>query len=300
MKKIVCVLFFLIFLVFSTFADKSCFYENGKIIDTMYINSEEGLRVRDYPSLKSNRLCGLPHRLPVKVVAIGREETIDGITAPWVEILIPRYEWKSEETEYGWVFGGYLSKEIPLFVQPQNSNQLKSYLEYSYFKFDFENGGGSFSCFGYIENNIAHIFLDGWVITNEASIKFAALKEDYISIGNFLYYIDEGNYTIDRIMENEFICYQTEPYSLYAGQHFFSKISDSFLIEMAKNKRAYALIDNLNILQTLAESNYSNLNIVLNFIMIGISADKTQYEKQYHDYWNPIMTEHQKKADAIK
>ena len=41
-------------------------------------------------------------------------------------------------------------------------------------------------------------------------------------------------------------------------------------------------------------------NIVLNFIMIGISADKTQYEKQYRDYWNPIMTEHQKKADAMK
>jgi hypothetical protein len=31
-----------------------------------------------------------------------------GITAPWGEILIPRYEWKNEEPEYGWVFGGYV------------------------------------------------------------------------------------------------------------------------------------------------------------------------------------------------
>lgn len=300
MKKIICILFSFTVLIASLFADKSSFYENGKVIDTMYVNSEEGLKVRDYPSLKSNRLCGLPYRLPVKVVAIGKEETIDGIKAPWVEILIPRYEWKGDNPEYGWVFGGYLSNKIPLFIQPQNSNQLKSYLEYSYFNFGLENGGSAYDCFGYIENNIAYIFPDGWVITNEASIKFAALKGDYISIGKFLYYIDEGNYKIDKLMENEFICYQTAPYSLYAGQHFYTKINDSFLIEMIKNKRTYAIINNLNVLQTLAESNYSNLNIVLKFIMIGISADKTPYEKQYHDYWNPIMAEHQKKADAMK
>ena len=101
-------------------------------------------------------------------------------------------------------------------------------------------------------------------------------------------------------MENEFICYQTEPYSLYASQHFFSKINDSFLIEMTKNKRVYAIINNLNILQKLNESHYSNSDIILNFIITGISADNTSYEKQYHDYWNPIMAEHQKIADKMK
>ena len=113
MKKVICILFTLTVLLVSAFADKSRFYENGKVIDTMYVDSEDGLKVRDYPSLKSNRLCGLQHRLPVKVVAIGKEEAIDGITAPWVEILLPRYEWKSDNPEYGWVFGGYLNKEIP-------------------------------------------------------------------------------------------------------------------------------------------------------------------------------------------
>ena len=299
MKKIISLLFTLTIIFSFAFADKKRFYENGKVIDTMYVDSVDGLKVRDCPSLKSNRICGLKHRFPVKVVAIGKEESIDGITAPWVEILIPSYEWKSGSPEYGWVFGGYLSKEIPLFVQPKNSNQLKSYLEYSYFNFGFENGGSAFDCFGYIENNIAHVFPDGWAIGKEVKVKFAALKSDCINIGKFLdYYINEGNYKIDRIMENEFICYQTYPYSLYASQHFFLKINDSFLIEMAKNKRAYAVIDNLNILQTLAKSNYSNSNVILKFIAIGISADKTPYEKQYHDYWNPIMAEHQKKADA--
>lgn len=109
MKKLI-LIFTLFFIagVSLVFADKSRFYENGKVLDTMYVDSSEGLRVRDKPSLKSNRLCRLPHRLPVKIVAIGKEDTIDGITAPWVEILIPRYEWKGEKSEYGWVFGGYI------------------------------------------------------------------------------------------------------------------------------------------------------------------------------------------------
>ena len=72
MKKLI-LIFTLLFTLCTTlaFADKTRFYENGSVIDTMYVDSKEGLRVRDAPSLKSNRLCGLPHRLPVKVIAIG-------------------------------------------------------------------------------------------------------------------------------------------------------------------------------------------------------------------------------------
>ena len=35
------------------FADKSRFYEGSKVIATIYVNSEDGLKVQDYPSLKS-------------------------------------------------------------------------------------------------------------------------------------------------------------------------------------------------------------------------------------------------------
>lgn len=115
MRKIFCILFTFTVLALSVFADKSRFYKDGKVIDTMYVDSVDGLRVRDKPSLKSNRLCALTHRLPLKVVAIGQEETIDGITAPWVEILIPRYEWKDEKAEYGWAFGAYLSEKQPKY-----------------------------------------------------------------------------------------------------------------------------------------------------------------------------------------
>ena len=91
----------------------------------------------------------------------------------------------------------------------------------------------------------------------------------------------------------------SSPYTLYAGRQFYPKISDSFLLDMTTNKRVYAIIKNLNILQALDKEKYSNSDVILNFIKIGISADNTSYEQQYHNYWNPIMAEHQKKADAM-
>ncbi|MBP5451571.1 MAG: hypothetical protein J6Y16_04980 [Treponema sp.] len=39
---------------------------------------------------------------------------------------------------------------------------------------------------------------------------------------------------------------------------------------------------------------------VMNCIKWGISAKGTKFEKMYHDYWDPIMAEHQKKADDMK
>lgn len=44
------VLFILTLCTTPSFADKSCFYENGKVRDTMYVNSPEGLRIRQQPS----------------------------------------------------------------------------------------------------------------------------------------------------------------------------------------------------------------------------------------------------------
>ena len=111
MNKLIGILFSFILLLNFVFADKSRFYENGKIIDTMYVDSEDGLKVRDYPSLKSNRICGLSHRTRVSIVDVAEDDIIDGIQAPWIKIVIPA-QVKSTQ-KYGWVFGGYLSKEKP-------------------------------------------------------------------------------------------------------------------------------------------------------------------------------------------
>ena len=38
---------------------------------------------------------------------------------------------------------------------------------------------------------------------------------------------------------------------------------------------------------------------VSDFIKSGVSVKSTKFEQQYHEYWNPIMEEHQKNADTM-
>ncbi len=339
MKKTFFILFSLTVLVASTFADKSQFYKNEKVIDTMYVNAEDGLRVRDKPSLKSNRLCGLPHRLPVKVVAIGKEETIDGITAPWVEILIPRYEWKNKDvSEFGWVFGGYLSEEIPVFATPSNAAQLKQYLESSFWRFWFENGDGATIYYGYFKDNVLYAFPEWYKFHDEKKIEFEKLtsfkavskdsfySDEYYWIGKRSPYSDEkivnylfveGTTKLTHITETfmqpkqmtyeekkEFDCegmvwdlLEAKRVFLVEDKTFGDKTRfDSGL--MLNGKGLYALIDGKNLIQTMEEEKKSfNSDFA---IRSGISAAGTSYEKDYHDYWNPIMAEHQKMADEMK
>ncbi|MGF7110517.1 hypothetical protein J2Z29_003099, partial [Treponema pedis] len=49
MKKTFLTFLVSILTITSVFADRNNFYENGKVIDIMYVNSEDGLKVRDYP-----------------------------------------------------------------------------------------------------------------------------------------------------------------------------------------------------------------------------------------------------------
>ncbi|MCR5614526.1 hypothetical protein [Treponema sp.] len=44
-----------------------------------------------------------------KIVGIGKKDTLYGITSHWVNVVIPRFLWKSDKPEYGWVFGDALS-----------------------------------------------------------------------------------------------------------------------------------------------------------------------------------------------
>jgi hypothetical protein len=71
----------------------------------MYVNSKDGLRVRDMPGVAGNILDVLPHKS--KIVIVGKseqEDNIDGITGCW-------YSMKMDELQ-GWVFGGYLKETV--------------------------------------------------------------------------------------------------------------------------------------------------------------------------------------------
>lgn len=311
MKKLICILFTFIVLISFSFADKSRFYENGKVIDTMYVDSKDGLKVRDKPSLKSNRLCGLTHRHRVKIVAIGKEETIDGITAPWVEILLPRYEWKTFEAEYGWVFGGYLSKKRKAF-------SIKNWADVDLVKYIsrwpwVENCGDIQRSILYFEENgdfkmrieeAAGGASGSWTldfkelqITTNAAIEYPG-DEDYAPE-----YYSTG-YDIEKIDEYYF----SANGKLYIPYCQWGIISCEDRYSNPDNDSGQFNRDlmDFKFLFNCAESAFNSIyrkhtKLKEQFIKYGIynSKDK-EYLESYREYWDPIMEEHQKKADNLK
>ena len=309
MKKLFLIFAAAVVLSSLAFADKSRFYEGGKVIDTMYVDSEDGLRARDFPSLKSARLCALPHRLPVKVVAVGREETIDGITAPWVEILLPRYEWKGSEAEFGWVFGGYLSGEQKKFSTKNWKNKdYENYLlnfcswqkEHDDYLFEIYVGffdATNFSRTEYIDDE------DGvWSVSEHSGDSFtlkleytkneyyfdpdapeAHRKVVYKTVEHKIKIIDEAHYFDETLNKN-----------FYGLIDWASEMKVSFYLKDSNDSSFYDYVERI---ADTADAWHANQSVA---IKCGVSAKGTEYERQYHDYWNPIMQEHQKKADEMK
>ena len=336
MKKIFLTLLVSILTITSVFADRNNFYENGTVIDTMYVNSEEGLKVRGYPSLKSNRLCGLPHRLPVKIIAVGKEETIDEITAPWVEILIPSYEWKDDKAEYGWVFGAYLSHFQPEFIKPKAANQLKEYLKCGNWSLPDKN---TYSGEGYREDNHFN-FYTKYTYTYSRSRNLDLKAKEIVDSDKawfFQNYDDDDNQSTWKVLNNHQVeihwyipksideieileivpidesqCYingkryLNKPFVHRHHWHYSDVVKMPLIYKTAYSD------DNLpvNIIKGVSTSFFSYWKetqslfelrdrLISKLITYGISAKNTQYEQEYRNYWDPIMEEHQKKADSI-
>jgi hypothetical protein len=71
----------------------------------MYVDSPEGLRVRNEPNIDGERIFLLPHREIVEVVEIDNNIiSIDGINGNWYLIIYNEIS--------GWVFSGYLTDDI--------------------------------------------------------------------------------------------------------------------------------------------------------------------------------------------
>ena len=312
MKKLICILFSLTVLVASSFADKNRFYENGKVVDTMYVDSAEGLRVRDNPSLKSNRLCGLPHRLSVKVVAIGREETIDGITAPWVEILIPRYEWHGYNQEYGWVFGGYLSNKNPEFLPKQwTENDYRNFLSKCNWIEDSDSSHREILCFeesGDFKRHIEEMGAGGFGIWKpDFKNKSVTVKSKFVMAGD------------DDIEP----AYNTETFKIENIEEFSISINGQRYISDCR----YGVLDNEENFKDFDKTSSQFNTSIRGFMFVFYSSESIfdsiyreraswlkdsfirfgvynslneDYMKSYNDYWNPIMEQHQKKADEMK
>lgn len=295
MKKMFVVVSIIFYMIPFLFADSSNYYRDGNVVDNMYVNSLEGLKVRDSPSLEGKRICGLPHRLLVKIVAIGTETTIDGITAPWIEVLIPSYEWKNNIPSYGWVFGGYLSPVLPLInLKKPTKKELEVFLTSKmwihsnfpsvtkfrhngiYSSSKMASGGMTAGPFTVIDTDRIKIETrsgdeEGTFSDGIRYLKVKILSEDMIKINNTIYnsYIDPESYNLEDV--SDFI------YSKYYNESLYVYIfkNNPYKSEFTETKK----------LKTVDE-----------LIRFGVSAEGSQYESRYHDYWYPIMKEHQLKV----
>jgi hypothetical protein len=137
-KNIIIITLFLIFCV-NLFSQS---FESGKI---MYVNSPEGLRIRAEPSINS-RVVGM-NSYGQCIWLLERSDvavTIDGITAYW-------YNSSNGSGGNGWVFGGYLSENLPSNVpiisgiwEAENNRRLvySFDLNHRYWIGRKESGGG--------------------------------------------------------------------------------------------------------------------------------------------------------------
>lgn len=71
------------------FSLDSEYFFNNKNIDYLYVNSPEGLRIRNKPDLSANKIGILYDRMKVKIISVGEETTIDGIKSNWIKVLLP-------------------------------------------------------------------------------------------------------------------------------------------------------------------------------------------------------------------
>jgi hypothetical protein len=146
---------------------------------TMYVDSPEGLRVRDTPNLDGNRIALLDDLQ--EVIILQEDEidiTIDGIIGKWTFI-------KSENIE-GWVFGGYLTEEK--LVRAANELPLKTFqiADRNLFKFPLPS---RYNENGYFEFNTM-VYANGIFVA--AAYAYAV---DY-SYGCFVYSYDGVTWTI--------------------------------------------------------------------------------------------------------
>ena len=104
-------------ITFPRHADGTCDYESGggvpgkKIVNGVY-RAKENLRLRETGGASGEIITTMQADTYVRILSLGKEETIDGITDNWVQVETQfganDTEGKLIHGEVGWCFGGYL------------------------------------------------------------------------------------------------------------------------------------------------------------------------------------------------
>jgi len=287
MKKIIFIICLTTFIFYSLTSEENKYRKNDQLINTMYVNSLEGLKVRDYPSLSAKKISGLVNALPVKIIEIGPEAEIDGMKDNWIKILIPAYEWKSNDPEYGWVFGGYLSEskieynfdsliDINNFLTTKvwkikNGSFTKKFMHNGeYIAEKLAAGGGESGYYQVISKDTIRIstrFYDeyGTSKLKVYNMKYKILSENEILLNDNLYlpYLDPITYNgLQSLKDFVYGNYNNE--SLY-----------TFIFKENPYSHKY--------------SNDEILKVINELIMYGVDTAGSPYLELYKEYWNTII-----------
>lgn len=82
-----------------------------------------------------------------KITALGPKDTINGVTSHWVEIVLPQFAWRSNNPEYGWIFGEYVlfpdkeDGEALWYCSDSFTESKNTPMDYEYEDIEIENSG---------------------------------------------------------------------------------------------------------------------------------------------------------------
>lgn len=292
--------FFIFFIaytsVFCQTNEVSSYFVYGKLIDTMYVNSLEGLKIRSDQTLESKKLAVIPDRLPVKIIKIGNITTIDNIKAPWIKILIPCYLWDECGTHFGWVFGGYLKTNQSEFTAHNwNSKEYITYLinktwtldSNEYMQLNFYSDGTYRR--GIIETDIGEYgtwsISDDYdaIIFNRKGVMHEDTDETYSAHFSFS---SDGSFFLDKDQYHIFFDYFDD--SLSSSFYYLNKDRHNYLEELGNTSFFYQ--------RKCDESKIAEYKekCARKAIEVGVSAKGTEYADLYPLYWkdreNPSWT----------
>ena len=274
-------------LVFSLDAD---YFKNNKNIDHLYVNSPEGLRIRNKPALSGDKIGVLYDRMKIKIISVGAETTIDGIKSNWVQILLPIETIKAKANVYGWIFGGYLTDELePFSTKGWTDNDLQRYLSRfswvtgsrEYYHFDAD---GSYKM-GLLESGAGG---NGkyTVSIKDKAITVKASYGDEESIGEVrtvifkIIKIEEDKITL-RVNDNEFTLRPSLTHDYFYSPLTWDNFKPNSFEIPSYNALMFSFSSDLisNISKNFIKHSSHNL------IKMGILIDDEEYLKDYNAYW---------------
>jgi hypothetical protein len=258
--------------------------EDYSLKNTMFTGSISGINVRKDENVTSKLLCNIPLNMQVKVVQLGKKETVDNLESYWVRIYIPHYLQKEAGTKYGYVFGAYLSR---------NQKDLKT-LPQNWSKKNVEN------------------LLTGATWRNKETSDFCLFTKSgiYIKGNSYRSYNENGNWKVLSINQIELSpkgSSSVEKINIDVLDAWTIKLNDQ-IFENVINLGAFSLEEPVfyntdkygrNLLQyySLTNKKYDS-DYVKELISEGLCADNSRFTQAYDSYWDKIM--YSKEYNEIK